>query len=164
MALMYRMALMLVLVQGNSEGLTLTVQENLLEYITVKVDQGILKIYSDKNINATQPMKARITFKDINKLNVSGGGDVTGETPVNVQKMDIGMSGGGDVTFNLNADELKCHISGGGDLKIDGNIKNYNLELSGGGDVRSVINSAGVIDYQGFGRRRCKDYKQWQYF
>jgi hypothetical protein len=45
-----------ILVQGNSEGLTLTVQENLLEYITVTVEQGILKIYSDKNINATQPM------------------------------------------------------------------------------------------------------------
>jgi hypothetical protein len=135
-----------ILVQGNSEGLTLNVQENLLEYITVTVDQGILKIYSDKNINATQPMKARITFKDINKLNVSGGGDVTSETPINVQKMDIGMSGGGDVNFNLNSDELKCGISGGGDLKIDGNIKNYNLDLTGGGDVTSVINSAVTVD------------------
>jgi hypothetical protein len=135
-----------VLVQGNSEGLTLTVQENLLEYITVTVDQGILKIYSDKNIMATQPMKARITFKDINKLNISGGGDVSGETPINVQKMDIGMSGGGDVNFNLNSDELKCGISGGGDLKIDGNVKNYSINLSGGGDVRSVVNATAEID------------------
>jgi hypothetical protein len=62
-----------ILVQGNSEGLTLTAQENLLEYITVTVDKGILKIYSDKNINATQPLKARITFKDINNIRVSGG-------------------------------------------------------------------------------------------
>jgi hypothetical protein len=135
-----------ILVQGNSEGLTLTVQENLLEYITVTVDQGILKIYSDKNIMATQTMKARITFKDINNLKVSGGGDVTSETPLNVQKMDIGLSGGGDVTFNLNTDELKCGISGGGDLKIDGNIKNYNLDLTGGGDVMSLINATTAID------------------
>jgi hypothetical protein len=135
-----------ILVQGNSEGLTLTAQENLIEYITVTVDQGILKIYADKNINATQPLKARITFKDINKLNVSGGGDVSAETPVNVQKMDIGMSGGGDVTLNLNTDELECGISGGGDLKVDGNIKNYNLDLTGGGDVTSVINATGIID------------------
>lgn len=135
-----------ILVQGNSEGLTLTVQENLLEYITVEVEQGILKIYSDKNINPTEPLKARITFKDIDKINVSGGGDVTSETALNLKKVDLGMSGGGDVTFNLNADILECGISGGGDLKIDGNIKNYNLELSGGGDVVSVINSASIID------------------
>jgi hypothetical protein len=135
-----------ILVQGNTEGLTLTVQENLLEYIIVTVDQGVLRIYSDKNINSTQPMKARITFKDINKLNVSGGGDVTSETALNLQKMDIDMSGGGDVTFVLNADELKCGISGGGDLKIDGNIKNYDLDLSGGGDVTSVINTTSDME------------------
>jgi hypothetical protein len=135
-----------ILVQGNSEGLTLSLQENLIEYITVIVDQGILKIYSDKNINATQPLKARITFRDISKLDVSGGGDVTAETQVNAQKMEIGMSGGGDVTLNLNSDELNCGISGGGDLKIDGNIKNYDLDLSGGGDVVSVINTTASID------------------
>jgi hypothetical protein len=135
-----------MLVQGNSEALTLTAQENLLEYITVTVDQGILKIYSDKNINTSQPLKARITFKDINKLHVSGGGDVSSETPLNLQKMEISMSGGGDVAFNLNSDELKCDISGGGDLKVDGNIKNYELGLSGGGDVVSVINAASSIN------------------
>ncbi len=135
-----------ILVQGNSEGLTLTVQENLLEYITVEVEQGILKIYSDKNINPTQPMKARISFKDLNEINVSGGGDVTSETTLNLQNMKVSMSGGGDVTFNLNADALKCGISGGGDLKIDGNVKDYDLELSGGGDVVSVLNATSVID------------------
>jgi hypothetical protein len=137
-----------VLVQGNSEGLTLTVQENLLEYITVKVEQGMLKIYSDNNINPTQPMKARITFKNINKLDVSGGGDVTSETPINVQKMDIGLSGGGDIAAVINTDELDCRISGGGDLKINGNIKNYEIELTGGGDVVSEINATAEIDCQ----------------
>lgn len=133
------------LVQGNSEGLTLTVQENLLEYITVTVDQGVLKVYSDKNIMATQPMKAKITFKDIERVNVSGGGDIAGITPINVQKMDLGISGGGDVTTTLNTNELKCHISGGGDLKVNGNIQNYDLDLTGGGDITSEINATTVI-------------------
>ena len=135
-----------ILVQGNSEGLTLTVQENLPEFITVKVDQGILKIYSDKNIMTTQPMKARISFKDISSLHVSGGGDISSETPaINAQNMDLGISGGGDIVFNLNANTLGCDISGGGDLKLNGNIKDYNIRLSGGGDVRSEINSSAAI-------------------
>ncbi len=137
-----------VLVQGNSEGLTLTVQENLLEYITVEVEQGILKIYSDNNLNPTQPMKARIVFKDFNQLKVSGGGDVTGETPINVKRMDIRLSGGGDITAVMNTDELDCGISGGGDMKINGNIKKYDLELSGGGNVISDINATEEIDCQ----------------
>jgi hypothetical protein len=69
-----------VLVQGNSEGLTLTSQENLFEYITVKVDQGILRIYTEGNIISTKPMKVRVLFKSISNIEVSGGGDVMCET------------------------------------------------------------------------------------
>jgi hypothetical protein len=64
-----------ILIQGSSESLTLTAQENLFEYITAKVDNGTLKIYSRNNLRPTQPMKARITFKEITNLKVSGGGD-----------------------------------------------------------------------------------------
>jgi hypothetical protein len=74
-----------ILVQGSSEALTLTAQENLFEYITATVDNGILRIYTRNNIRPTQPMKARITFKGISSLKVSGGGDTYSETPINVE-------------------------------------------------------------------------------
>jgi Putative auto-transporter adhesin, head GIN domain len=134
-----------ILVQGNSEDLTLTAQENLFEHITVKVDQGILRIYTEKNIMSNKPMKARISFKSIDNLKVSGGGDIECKTPVNVPKLDVHISGGGDLNAEINADELKCRISGGGDAEIDGNIKNYNIEMTGGGDIKSYLN-AGIID------------------
>lgn len=127
------------LVQGDVEALTLSAQENLFEYIIVKVDQGILKIYSDENMMATQPLKARITFKSIDNLRVSGGGDVVGETTIDVTSLDIQISGGGDFTSNINTGELDCRISGGGDAKINGRISIYKLDLTGGGDVQSEV-------------------------
>jgi hypothetical protein len=133
-----------VLVQGNSEAVTLTAQENLFEYITVKVEQGILKIYTENNIMSTRPMKARISFKSIANLRVSGGGDVTAETPINVPEFDLDISGGGDVRSVVNTNQLQGRISGGGDVKIDGSIKNYNFDLSGGGDINSEIGASEV--------------------
>jgi hypothetical protein len=133
-----------ILIQGNSEGVVLTAQENLFEHITVKVDQGILKIYTENNIMATQPLKARITYKSIGSLKVSGGGDVTGETPVNVPRLDLALSGGGDLSAVINTDELSCHISGGGDAAIKGKIKKYDLGMSGGGDIQSEITATTV--------------------
>ena len=130
-----------ILVQGNSETLTLTAQENLFEYITAKVDQGILKIYTRNNIMATQQLKARIVFKSINNLKVSGGGDVTSETPVNVEDLGVFISGGGDFSSHINTSELKCHISGGGDAEIEGNIEDYYFDISGGGDTKSEVNA-----------------------
>ena len=130
-----------VLVQGNSENLTLTAQENLFEYIRVKVDQGILKIYTERNIMATQPLKATISFKSIDDLKVSGGGDVICETPINVPKLGVNISGGGDFNTIIKTDELNCHITGGGDAEIGGSIKDYYLDMSGGGDVKSDVNA-----------------------
>ncbi len=131
-----------ILVQGNSESLTLTAQKNLFDHITVKVDNGILKIYTRNNIWATQPLKARITFKNIDNLDVSGGGDVTGETPVNVEELGVYISGGGDFSSVINSGEVKVNISGGGDAEIEGNIKDYYLDMSGGGDVKSEVNAS----------------------
>jgi hypothetical protein len=136
-----------ILVQGNTEELTLSAQENLFEYIVAKVDHGVLKIYTENNVWPTKPMKARIVFKSINSLRVSGGGDVTCETPVNVPNLDVNISGGGDFSTVVNTGELGCHISGGGDATINGSMKNLDLELSGGGDINSEA-SAEMISCQ----------------
>jgi hypothetical protein len=129
------------LVQGNTESLILSAQENLFEYITVRVDNGTLKIYTRNNLMATRQLKARITFKSIDNLKVSGGGDVISVTPVNARALDVNISGGGGFNSVINSEELKFHISGGGDAEIGGKIKDYNLDISGGGNVKSEVNA-----------------------
>jgi hypothetical protein len=133
-----------ILVQGSDESLTLTAQENLFEYITAKVENGTLRIYTRNNLRPTQPMKARITYKEINNLKVSGGGDVHSETPVNVEALDVNISGGGDFSSVINSEKLKCHVSGGGDTEIEGKTKEYYIDVSGGGDVKSEVNASNI--------------------
>ncbi len=150
------------IIQGNLEDVTITAQENLFEHIIVKVEQGILRIYTERGvmIMATKPMKARISFKSIDNLQVSGGGDIVAETPVNVPKLDVNISGGGDLRSVINTDELICKVSGGGDAQIDGSIKNYNLNVSGGGDVKSDLNTAAIdcsVSGGGDLTLRCKE-------
>lgn len=133
-----------VLVQGSTESLTLTVQENLFEYITASVENGTLKIYTHHNIWSTRPMKARISFKDIKGLKVSGGGDIYGETPINAEALEVSVSGGGDLKSEINSNQLKCQITGGGDAEISGKINEYNLNISGGGDLKSKVSSGQI--------------------
>jgi hypothetical protein len=130
-----------ILVQGSSESLTLTAQENLFDYIKTEVVNGTLKIYTRNNIWSTQQMKARITFKNINNLKVSGGGDIYSETPVNVDGLDVYISGGGDFSSEINSEQLKFSIAGGGDAEISGKTKDYNISVSGGGDLKSRVNA-----------------------
>ncbi len=132
------------LVQGNTESVTLTAQENLFDHITVKVENGTLRIYTRNNIMSTREMKARITFKNINALKVSGGGDVFSETPINAEALDVNVSGGGDLRSVINSEELRCHITGGGDAELEGKTRDYHLDVSGGGDMKSKVNASSI--------------------
>lgn len=132
------------LVQGNNQSVTLTAQENLFDYFTVKVENNTLKIYTRNNIMSTREMKALITLKNIDNLQVSGGGDVIAETPVSVDALAINISGGGDLRSVINSDELSCHINGGGDAELEGKTKDYHIDMSGGGDLKSNVNAASI--------------------
>jgi hypothetical protein len=150
-----------LLEQSDSESLILTAQENLFEYITVRVDQGILKVYTENNIMATKPMKVKIFYKSIDNLDVSGGGDVIGETPVNVPELNVEISGGGDFSVMVNTGKLDCRMSGGGDAEINGKISHYNITMSGGGDIHSdteaevvscIISGGGDLTFRSSGK------------
>jgi hypothetical protein len=133
-----------ILVQGSTESLTLTAQENLFEYIKADVENGSLKIYARNNIRSTQPMKARITFKKISNLKVSGGGDTYCETPVSAEALDVNISGGGDFSSVINSETLKYNIGGGGDTEIEGKTEGYTITVAGGGDLDSKINAGRI--------------------
>jgi hypothetical protein len=135
------------LVQGDSEGVVLSAQENLYDYIHVEVVQGILKIYTEGNLMSTRSLKARISFKQLNELKVSGGGDVNSLTNINTPDLGIEISGGGDLTTDVNTASLNCKISGGGDVKVNGTAKSYKMDLSGGGDLESDIDAGSIGCY-----------------
>ncbi|NJK95668.1 MAG: DUF2807 domain-containing protein [Bacteroidales bacterium] len=127
------------LIQGNSEGVVLSAQENLFEHITVKVEAGTLKIYTERNIIQTKGMKAKISLKSIQKLRVSGGGDVIASQGLDVPNLNLEISGGGDLKTNLKTNNMECRISGGGDVEINGSMKDYNMNITGGGDLNSNV-------------------------
>jgi hypothetical protein len=98
------------------------------------VDNGILKIYTRNNLMATKPMKARISFKSISALKVSGGDDVTSETPVNVEALDVLISSGSDIHVSASK-EITGYISGGGDVYYSGNPEKISVDARGGSEV-----------------------------
>lgn len=151
------------LVPGNAEGVSISAQPNLFEYIHAEVVQGVLKIYIEGNIIATRGLKARIEFKELNNLNVSGGGDVIAESVINSPELFVGLSGGGDLKAEINTAMFDCKVSGGGDVKIEGSAKKSNLNLSGGGDLEANIDAGTISCYLSGGgdlMLRCRETEE----
>lgn len=141
-------------VGASTTSCIIEVDDNLIEHIHAKVDNGQLKIYSTRNIAPSKGLIVRITTPSLRNLSSSGSCDskITG---LSGGDFSVDVSGSGEVqcsgtadnfTFavsgsgELDADELQCRsatvtVSGSGDAVVHATEK-LNVSISGSGSVR----------------------------
>src|SRR5882724_3140879 len=129
----------LYLSQGN-EAVAISASDiEVRNRIKTVVENGVLKIYMDTRDGwhwswHNLKMKAYVSFANLDNLVASGGSDVTIESNIKVEKLDVGLSGGSDMKGRLTANELAIDQSGGSDVDISGNVTTLNINASGGSD------------------------------
>jgi hypothetical protein len=111
--------------------------DNILEYVITKVEDGILSIHlknnlSFRNINVT----VYVSSPSIQQLLVSGSGTITSKNLLKDEdKIELKVSGSGDIKANLDAPSIVANVSGSGKISIQGRTKNFSSTVSGSGDM-----------------------------
>ncbi|TYA71690.1 head GIN domain-containing protein [Seonamhaeicola marinus] len=127
-----------ILVSGNEGKITIEGEENLLEHIIteVKGDNLIVKVRNGKNLKSSRGKTIKITIpvKDISNVSLSGSGDLWNEDKINTSKLDVALSGSGDVVLNIDTTSAKGAVAGSGDLTLKGNTNNLVVKVAGSGD------------------------------
>lgn len=127
-----------VLVKGTEGNIKIEGEENLLEYIVTEVKNNILivKVKNSKNLKPTKGngIKITIPFEDIEKVSLSGSGDLWNEEKISTTNFDVALAGSGDIVLDINTTSIKGSISGSGDLTLKGNTNNLVAKVTGSGD------------------------------
>jgi hypothetical protein len=129
----------LYLTQG-SEAVAVSASEtDVRDRMKTVVENGVLKIYMDTKDGwhwgwHNLKLRAYVSVATLDKLNASGGSDVTIDGNIKTDKLDIGLSGGSDMKGALNVNDLEINQSGGSDVDISGSVVNLNIDASGGSD------------------------------
>lgn len=153
------------------QSLTLTCDENLVDYFNIVVEEGTLKVKTKPNVNVRPKAKTFLTVNSpiLNKIKLSGSGDVfiDGSIVANGD-FSVSISGSGDCKANgiIQCAKFSAHTSGSGDTFLagilagsadfkdtgSGDIKstgvtadNISISLSGSGDCSLECKDAGVI-------------------
>jgi Putative auto-transporter adhesin, head GIN domain len=128
-------------------------EKEILEKIEAKVDGGKLVIGpkdEDKWFNwrdwDDDKVTAYVTIKNIDGLSVSGSGDLIAQNKLVGTNMDLKVSGSGNLTAEIEAEDVNANVSGSGDLNLKGNIKNLESDISGSGKVSFDGDVAGLLD------------------
>jgi hypothetical protein len=117
--------------QGATESIRLEADENLLDHIKTEVKNGVLHIYNNRGMSTSNGLKAYITIKELNKIDISGGVKVVGTSTFKTNTMDIDLSGGSKVWLGLDVKNLKADMSGASQIELSGKAASAFFELSG---------------------------------
>ena len=123
--------------QGSTNAITVEADENLHELIITEVKEGILKIYTDKNIWKSKARKVYVTIENLTLLKASSGSNVKSESVINTNEIYIDASSGASIDVEVVAKSAVTEASSGSDVKIKGTTINHTARASSGSSINA---------------------------
>ena len=123
--------------QGNNYSVVVRADGNLLNYIKTEVRNNTLIISVTKNIWHAKTLEVHITMKSLQKVVMSGSGDLFCKSPFSVQNLQLVLSGSGDAKAALEAKNVHIKVRGSGDVEVSGIRGNLGIDVAGSGDVEA---------------------------
>lgn len=145
--------------QGDTEGLTVEAEDNILPLVRSEVDgKGVLHLgfKSGESVQMTKPLLFKLSAKALDNLVVAGSGTIRAKSLATTDKgpLSIVLPGSGDVTVDkLTAGALKLTLAGSGDVTLGGEATSQDVTLAGSGDydAGSLKTSAATVKVNGSG-------------
>ena len=123
--------------QGSTNAITVEADENLHDLIITEVKEGILKIYTDKNIWKSKARKVYVTIENLTLLKASSGSNVKSESVINTNEIYIDASSGASIDIEVVAKSAVTEASSGSDVKIKGTTINHKARASSGSSINA---------------------------
>ena len=146
----------LYLSQGEEAVAVTAAKTEYRDKIITEVKDGVLKIWFDWKHSSkfdwgNHKMKAYVSFKNIDRLEGSGGSDISIDGSIKVSKLAMEISGGSDFDGKVETGELEIHASGGSDVRISGKAERLTIDASGGSDFKGYDLASDICNVEASG-------------
>ena len=121
--------------QGSKNQITVEADENLQDIIVTEVNDGILKIYSEKNIWRAKARKIYVTIKNLEAITATSGSDVYTNETLKVNNLNISATSGADIHISVDANTIETAATSGSDIEISGVSNNHISKATSGASI-----------------------------
>lgn len=142
------------LTPGATQKVVVEAQKNILDNIRREVNHGIWDIAFIKGVSDAKDVKVYITVPVINMVGISGCGDVRTTAPfTGMDKLELNLSGSGDLHMQAKTGATVMRLSGSGDIEMSGSTKSLEIKMVGSGDVsaKDLESKDCTVDISGSG-------------
>ncbi len=145
------------LFSGGQQKVVITVNENLLDYITTEVSGSKLTIDTKPGVHISNlNLTIDLTMTDLEALTINGAGVFSGRNKFIVDTASLFINGAGDFNLDIEADSLNSTINGAGDIVLSGKAGTHKADILGAGPLKAfglltgtttvVIKGAGNVE------------------
>lgn len=123
--------------QGSKTDITVEADENLQDIIITEINDGVLKIYSEKNIWKAKARKVYVTVETLEGVTATSGSDVYTKETLRVNDIKISSTSGADIRMSLNANSVSSSATSGSDIEISGIANNHSSSATSGASIEA---------------------------
>lgn len=125
--------------QGESYATSVTVDDNIVEYLDVRVDGDTLHIGLKPRISLgfrNTTLSAQITMPDLEGLDLSGATRTQLRGFSNTRPAEVELSGASQLRGDITTGEMRLNASGASTVELEGSTGRLDVEASGASTVR----------------------------
>jgi len=123
--------------QGNRTQVIIIADEDDMEDVKTEKVGDELRLSMDRSWFRRSHVEARITFVNMESLDVSAGSDVESEGVLNFKDIKLEASSGSDLKLTMEANEVNLRTSSGSDASLGGSARNLIARASSGSDINA---------------------------
>lgn len=125
----------LYITQGESEGLIIEAEDNILPHIQTTIVNETLHIYVQERkgflrLRPSVDINYYVTVKDLDSISYSGKGHLE-VNPLTTESIEVRFGGVGTGAFEISAKTIDLDLAGSGDFTLKGTSMDQRVSLSG---------------------------------
>jgi hypothetical protein len=124
--------------QGAKQEVSVTISDNLMQYVSTRVSNGTLVIDVDgSNTYTNFDLTVDVWMTDLERLINYGAGTITGRNRFTVDTSSLLSRGAGNMTLEVEADLLTSGLEGAGQMTLRGTAQTHQVEMVGTSTLRA---------------------------
>lgn len=146
------------IIESDESKIVITIQENLLAYLSTKVSSGVLTITFDGNsVSTKEGIVIDIYTSTVDKFTLTGAGDIDSALPIG----NILLTGAGNFKCKGSLSNFEASITGVCNFNFyEMPVQNATIRISGTGDVKVQVSNSLNVTISGVGNVYYKGYPQ----
>ncbi|WP_299012714.1 head GIN domain-containing protein [uncultured Polaribacter sp.] len=123
--------------QESKTIISLEADENLHDLIITSVEDGILKIYSEKSIWSAKAKKVFVAMPELDNVKATSGSAVFTESTLKTEQISIYATSGAEIQMDLDAHSIITKSTSGASIKISGATIRHNAKATSGASINA---------------------------